>query len=140
MNASHETGAGPAAASGPDSPPDILLIEDEANIAEALRFILSREGWRVAHWAEGNGALAQIRALRPRLVVLDLMLPGCSGAEILRELRADPDAALARLPVLLLTARGIARNPPAGVELADLCLAKPFANDALRDTLRGMLG
>ncbi|CAM3127366.1 Response regulator receiver domain-containing protein [Paracoccus aminovorans] len=112
---------------------DVLLIEDEPSIAEAVRFILAREGWHCEQWPEGGGALSRIRALAPRLVILDLMLPGRSGAEILAELRADP--ALAPLPVLLLSARGVA-NLPQG---ADRVLSKPFANADLRAVVRELL-
>jgi len=113
---------------------DVLLIEDEPSIAEAVRFILSREGWRCEQWPEGNGALQRIRALAPRLVILDLMLPGRSGAEVLADLRTDHT--LKGLPVLLLSARGLA-NLPQG---ADRILVKPFANDDLRAAVRELLG
>lgn len=112
---------------------DVLLIEDEPSIAEAVRFILAREGWRCEQWPEGSGALERIRALSPRMVILDLMLPGRSGAEILAELRADPG--FATLPVLLLTARGTANLPPG----ADRILPKPFANADLRAMVRELL-
>lgn len=114
---------------------DILLIEDDANIAEALRFILSRAGWQVAHLLHGIGAVDAVRNVRPRLVVLDLMLPGRSGAEILAKLRAD--AELSATPVLMLTARGQAQEMAPG---ADAYLAKPFANDELREVVARMLG
>ncbi|QRZ15074.1 response regulator [Paracoccus methylovorus] len=113
---------------------DVLLIEDEPSIAEAVRFILSREGWQCEQWAEGSGAVQRIRALLPRLVILDVMLPGRSGAEVLAELRADPQ--LQTLPVLLLSARGMANLP----EGADRTLAKPFANADLRAIVRDLLG
>lgn len=112
---------------------DVLLIEDEPSIAEAVRFILAREGWRCEQWPEGSGALDRIRALSPRMVILDLMLPGHSGAEVLAELRADPG--FATLPVLLLTARGTANLPPG----ADRILPKPFANADLRAMVRELL-
>lgn len=112
---------------------DVLLIEDEPSIAEAVRFILTREGWRCEQWPEGSGAMQRIRTLAPRLVILDLMLPGRSGAEILAELRAD--AALSALPVLLLSARGSANLPPG----ADRILPKPFANADLRALVRELL-
>lgn len=112
---------------------DVLLIEDEPSIAEAVRFILSRDGWHCEQWPEGTGALNRIRALAPRLVVLDLMLPGRSGAEVLADLRADP--ALSRLPVLLLSAQGMANLPPG----ADRILPKPFANADLRAVVRELL-
>lgn len=113
---------------------DVLLIEDEPSIAEAVRFLLTREGWRCELWSEGTGAMQRIRDLAPRLVILDLMLPGRSGAELLGDLRADSE--LARLPVLLLTARGAANLPPG----ADRILAKPFANADLRGIVHEFLG
>lgn len=115
---------------------DILMIEDEPNIAEAVRFILSREGWQVALHADGLGGIEAIRGAKPRLVILDVMLPHRSGTEILAELRSDHDANLAATPVLMLTARG-----QASLELpqADAVLAKPFANDELRAMVRRML-
>ncbi|WP_347266043.1 response regulator [Paracoccus sp. (in: a-proteobacteria)] len=112
---------------------DVLLIEDEPSIAEAVRFILSRDGWSCEQWHEGSGALERIRALAPRLLILDVMLPGRSGGEILAELRAD--AALRGLPVLLLSASGTANLPGS----ADRVLAKPFANADLRAMVREIL-
>lgn len=115
---------------------DILMIEDEPNIAEAVRFILTRDGWKVALHPDGRGGIEAIRGTRPRLVILDVMLPHRSGTEILAELRGDADAGLAATPVLMLTARG-----QASLDLpqADAVLAKPFANDDLRMAVRRML-
>ncbi|SIT16854.1 response regulator transcription factor [Paracoccus saliphilus] len=117
--------------------PDILMIEDELNIAEAVRFILTREGWQLALHHDGEGGIEAIRDLRPRLLILDLMLPNRSGGEILSELRADRDAALAATPVLMLTARG---QTGEAMAQADAVMAKPFANDELRAQVRRMLG
>jgi DNA-binding response OmpR family regulator len=83
--------------------PHVLLIEDEPNIAEAIRFLLSRDGLRVSHAIEGAAALILIRQDRPDLVILDHMLPGMSGLEVLTALRADPDNR--SLPVMMLTAK-----------------------------------
>lgn len=116
---------------------DILMIEDEPNIAEAVRFILSRDGWRIGLHDDGAGSIEKIARHRPRLVILDLMLPNRSGAEILDDLRAAEDAALAATPVLMLTARG--QSTEAGAS-ADAVLAKPFANEELRALVRQMLG
>ncbi len=115
---------------------DILMIEDEPNIAEAVRFILSREGWQVALHGDGLGGIEAIRGTKPRLVILDVMLPHRSGTEILAELRSDHDPDLAATPVLMLTARG---QPLLAVPQADAVLAKPFANDDLRAMVRRML-
>lgn len=116
--------------------PDILMIEDEPNIAEAVRFILSRDGWHVALHDDGHDAVAVIGSARPRLLILDLMLPNRSGSEILAELRADSDQALAKMPVLMLTAQGAT---PDILGQADEVLAKPFANQDLRSLVRKML-
>ncbi|TJZ78190.1 response regulator transcription factor [Paracoccus hibiscisoli] len=115
---------------------DILMIEDEPNIAEAVRFILSREGWQVDLHADGAGGIEAIQAARPRLVILDMMLPNRSGAEILEDLRGAGDPSLASTPVLMLTARG--QVPDLGAQ-ADAVLAKPFENDDLRAMVRRML-
>ena len=115
----------------------LLLIEDEVNIAEAIRFILTRDGWEVSLHADGADAMAQLRARRPDVLILDLMLPGRSGLEILAEMRADP--ALAEIPVLMLTARGQERDRDAAARAgATRFLAKPFANADLVACLREM--
>lgn len=115
------------------------MIEDEANIAEAIRFILSRAGWRIALHPEGTEALRQIREQKPRLIILDLMLPGRSGAEILCDLRADADIGLARTPVLMLSARAQHPDSIPALDQATAVLAKPFANDDLRRMVRELL-
>lgn len=138
--------SGATAGAGPDTNGQItgqitgrhlLLIEDEANIAEAIRFILSRDGWDVRLHADGADAMAKLRAQMPDVVILDLMLPGRSGLEILAEMRADPD--LAQTPVLMLTARGQERDREAAARAgATRFLAKPFANADLVACLRDM--
>ena len=68
----------------------VLLIEDEPNIIEAIKFILSRAGWDVATHSNGVDAAEVVRARAPDILILDVMLPGRSGYDILRELRDDP--------------------------------------------------
>lgn len=117
----------------------ILLIEDEPNIAEAVRFVLTRAGWRVSLHGRGDDALAQIVALRPDAIILDMMLPGASGLEVLARLRGQ-GGDLAGLPVLMLTARGQPRDrEAAGQAGASAFLAKPFANDDLRQAVAALL-
>ncbi|MBT9245430.1 response regulator [Gemmobacter fulvus] len=104
-----------------------MLIEDEPNIAEAIRFLLHRDGWQVSVLGEGGSAEARVREARPDLVILDLMLPGRSGLEILQGLRADP--LTQGLPVMMLTAKGQGRDRAAAEQAgADLFMAKPFSN------------
>lgn len=117
----------------------VLLIEDEPNIVEAIRFILERDGWQVATHGNGSDALDVVRRTAPDVLVLDVMLPGRSGFDILRDLRAD--AGLAGLPVLMLTAKGQARDR----ELAETCgasrfMTKPFSNREVLATVRELSG
>lgn len=117
----------------------LLLVEDEPNIIEAIRFILSRDGWRVDVCSDGATALAAIAARRPDLVILDAMLPNRSGFDILHDLRADP--ATQALPVLMLTARGQRKDR----ELAERYgvsrfMTKPFANSEILASVRELAG
>uniref|UniRef100_UPI00200A6679 response regulator n=1 Tax=Escherichia coli TaxID=562 RepID=UPI00200A6679 len=69
---------------------DILVVEDEDNIATALDFLLSRDGHKHRRMATGAGAVEETRANRPDLVLLDVMLPDVSGYQIVQDVRADP--------------------------------------------------
>ena len=118
--------------------PFVVLVEDEPNISEALRFILQREGWEVRVHANGTGAAEVMAARVPDVVILDLMLPGCSGFEVLARMRANQ--ALARVPVLMLSARGQARDREAAERAgADMFVAKPFANADILAAVRRLL-
>lgn len=116
----------------------VLLIEDEQNIIEAIRFLLSREGWRVDTHNNGTDAVDVVRELNPDLVVLDVMLPGRSGFDILEDLRAQDETA--DLPVLMLTARGQSRDremaEKAGVSRF---MTKPFSNAEVLTAVRDLL-
>lgn len=115
-----------------------LLVEDEANILEAVRFLLVRRGWEV--FAHGNGANAvdEIARRMPDVIVLDVMLPGRSGLEILSDMRAKP--ALSAIPVLMLTAKGQDRDRDTALSLgANAYLTKPFANDELVSTIEDLV-
>lgn len=117
----------------------VLVIEDEPNISEAIRFILRRDGWNVGTHDSGDGALARILADAPDLVILDVMLPGQSGLDILQSLRANPMHD--KLPVILLTARGQAATREMAQESgASLFMAKPFSNADLLAAVRQLVG
>ena len=117
----------------------VLLVEDEPNIVEAMGFILSRDGWAVSTHANGETAMEEIRRVAPDVLVLDVMLPGRSGFDILRELRAD--SGLTALPVLMLTARGQEKDRALAVELgATRFMTKPFSNIELRDVVNTIAG
>jgi DNA-binding response OmpR family regulator len=117
----------------------VLLIEDEPNIIEALSFILTRDGWTVHTHSDGATATERVRTGRPEVVVLDAMLPGRSGFDILRDLRADPGTA--GIPVLMLTARGQERDRDMALRLgATHFMTKPFANAEVVAEVRRLAG
>lgn len=116
----------------------ILVIEDEDNIAVALDYLLTREGYEQSRIATGAGAVEAIRAQKPDLVLLDVMLPEVSGYEICQNVRMDP--ALASVKILMMTARGSAMERRKGLAMgADGFISKPFELKALRSELRRIL-
>lgn len=116
----------------------ILVVEDEEHLAEGLRFNLEAEGYAVDVAADGPSAVEALAAPDRDLdlVILDLMLPGLSGFEVLRRARAVGNF----VPVLVLTAKGDAEDRVRGLEEgADDYLAKPFRLDELLARARGLL-
>ena len=112
-----------------------MLVEDEVNIFEAISFILSRDGWEVRGHGNGATALEEIARSQPDVLVLDVMLPGRSGLDILRDLRGRPETA--DLPVLMLTAKGQSKDRDLALALgANGYLTKPFSNAEMVATLR----
>ncbi|WP_458790117.1 response regulator transcription factor [Yoonia sp. MH D7] len=117
----------------------VLLIEDEPNIIEAISFILSRDGFTVHTHEDGETAMTKVLACPPDLVILDVMLPGRSGFDILRDLRATP--VTAHIPVMMLTARGQAKDRELAQRLgASHFMTKPFSNAEVRDHVRALIG
>lgn len=117
---------------------EILVIEDEDNIAVALDFLLTRDGHRHSRMATGAGALARIRDTHPDLVLLDVMLPDVSGYQIVQDVRADPS--LRGVRVLMMTARGSVVERRKGLALgADGFIAKPFELGELRAEMARLL-
>lgn len=116
----------------------VLLVEDEPNIVEAIRFILSRDGWTVSTQSDGLAALSDMARVKPDVVILDVMLPGRTGFEILQDMRADP--LMQGLPVLMLTARGQARDREQAARYGvSSFLAKPFSNAEMVEALRALV-
>lgn len=113
----------------------VLIVEDEPNIVEAVRFILSRDGWAVDTHADGASALDAVARRRPDLIILDVMLPNRSGYDILVDLRAD--AATKDIPVLMLTARGQTKDRDLALRIgANQFMTKPFSNAELLEAVR----
>lgn len=115
----------------------VLLIEDEPNIIEAVRFILSRDGWHVDTHSDGATAMAAVTHRIPDVVILDAMLPNRSGFEILRDLRGHEDTQ--NIPVLMLTARGQTKDRERAEEagVSDY-MTKPFSNADVLERVRAL--
>lgn len=119
----------------PNPTPQLLLVEDDETIAEPLRFGLEREGFRVLRAVTGNEGLELARVHRPDLLLLDVMLPGLDGFQVVRTLRAESS-----VPILMLTARGQELDRVMGLELgADDYLVKPFSFRELVARVRALL-
>jgi two-component system alkaline phosphatase synthesis response regulator PhoP len=116
----------------------VMVIEDEKEIRELIRYNLERAGYRVQAIADGDEGLRRLFASRPDAVVLDLMLPGLSGLEVLREVREEPSTR--DLPVVVLTARSAEMDKLLGFEHgADDYLTKPFSPRELVARLKALL-
>ncbi|MEL7465428.1 MAG: response regulator [Pseudomonadota bacterium] len=113
----------------------VLIVEDEPHIVESLRFILSRAGFDVTAVEDAESGMASLASERPDVMVLDAMLPGASGFEMLRAIRSTP--AISHLPVLMLTAKGQRRDREVAEDIgADMFMTKPFANAEVVDAVR----
>ena len=116
----------------------ILVVDDEEDILELVRFNLSREGYDVLTAASGEAAVDAARAHLPHLIVLDLMLPGIDGLEVARILKNQPETA--GIPIVMLTAKGEEPDVVAGLELgADDYVVKPFSPRILLARIRAVL-
>ena len=116
----------------------ILVVEDEEDILELLRYNLTKEGYRVTGVATGEEGLRAAKSLLPDLLLLDLMLPGVDGLEVCRLLKQDPKTQ--RLPIVMVTAKGEEADIVTGLELgADDYLAKPFSPRVLLARVRAVL-
>jgi two-component system, OmpR family, alkaline phosphatase synthesis response regulator PhoP len=116
----------------------ILVVEDEKDLRDLLRYNLEQEGFAVLEAEEGELALALVRRERPALVVLDLMLPGMSGLDICRTLRQDEETE--RVPILILTAKATEADRVVGLEMgADDYVTKPFSPRELLARVRALL-
>jgi DNA-binding response OmpR family regulator len=113
----------------------ILLVDDDPGVRDVVAFTLRREGFEVDEERDGPTALEAGRNRRYALVILDVMLPGLSGTEICRALRAESD-----VPILMLTARDAERDRVLGLELgADDYVTKPFSSAELLSRVRAIL-
>jgi DNA-binding response OmpR family regulator len=117
---------------------DILVAEDDRDIAELIAHYFSRAGWRARLTETGDDALASVRRTPVDLVILDVMLPGLSGLEVCRALRADKTTAA--IPIIMVTARAEESDRIIGLEIgADDYIAKPFSPNELVARVRALM-
>ena len=115
----------------------VQLVEDEPNIVATLTYLLERAGFEVSTKTDGEAALNAALADPPAVMILDVALPGLSGLEVLRRLRADQRGR--HVPTIMLTARGRTADRESALSVgADLYLTKPFSNAELVAAVRRM--
>jgi two-component system OmpR family response regulator len=117
-------------------PPRVLVVDDEASLAEVLASVLQREGWVARAVYDGAQAVREAREFKPDAVVLDMMLPDLDGLEVLSRIRAIDPAVL----VLFLTARDSVEDRVAGITAGgDDYVTKPFSLEEVLARVRGLL-
>jgi len=116
----------------------ILVVDDEEDLLELVRYNLAKEGFRVQGVASGEEALKAVRRQPPDLIVLDWMLPAVDGLEVCRRLKSDPKTR--DIPVVMLTAKGEESDMVKGLERgADDYIAKPFSPRVLAARVKALL-
>jgi phosphate regulon transcriptional regulator PhoB len=116
----------------------ILIVEDEEDIQELVRYNLAKEGFEPTGVVSGEEAIVKARAALPDLILLDLMLPGVDGLEVCRQLKKDPKTS--PIPIIMLTAKGEDADIVSGLELgADDYVTKPFSPRVLVSRIRAVL-
>lgn len=123
---------------GPGLMITVLLAEDDADIRDLAAFKLREAGYEVRVFEDGLSALASARDSQPDLALLDIMMPGMSGLDVCRELRADP--ATSEVPIILLTARAQEADIESGFAVgADDYIVKPFSPRELASRVHAVL-
>jgi two-component system phosphate regulon response regulator PhoB len=117
---------------------NILIVDDEEDVLELVRYNLDKNGYRIVTAATGEDALTKARAKLPDLVILDLMLPGIDGLEVCKKLKSD--AKTQNIPIIMLTAKSEEVDIVTGLELgADDYITKPFSPKVLVARVRRVL-
>ena len=116
----------------------VLVVDDEPFICRSLSFVLRRESYEVFEARDGEEAMALIRAERPDLIFLDVMMPKKNGFDVTREVKSDPD--LSSIKIILLTAKGQDSDRATGKQAgADEYMTKPFSPTKLLERARFLL-
>lgn len=115
----------------------ILIVEDEPNIVESLSYILGRADFEVDVVANGNDVLERLRRTDFSAMILDVMMPGMNGFDVLRAVRSD--RSLSALPVIVLTAKGQSRDRQTATDIgASAFITKPFSNAEIVERVRDL--
>ena len=115
----------------------IVLVDDEPNNRDTLAFLLDAEGFLVDTAVDGSEGLETIRAIKPKVVLLDVMMPRMDGYEVCQEIRADRE--LANIFIIVITANGMKLNERPALEVgADLYMRKPLDEDVLVQVIRAV--
>lgn len=118
-----------------DTKPMILLVDDDSNISHLVQLYLEKEGYNVQTAARGDEALAAFRRFPPNLMILDVMLPGMDGWQVLRTIRQSSS-----IPIIMLTAKDETFDKVLGLELgADDYMTKPFEPKELVARVKAVL-
>lgn len=116
----------------------ILVVDDEVNILELIRYNLEKDGYTVLTASDGNDALEMARREKPDLILLDVMLPGVDGLSICRLLRQNEETR--KIPIIMISARGEELDKVLGLEIgADDYVTKPFSNRELLARIKARL-
>jgi two-component system, OmpR family, alkaline phosphatase synthesis response regulator PhoP len=117
---------------------NILIIDDEKDLIELVRYNLEKEGYRVTSACDGESGLTAAMQTLPDLIIIDLMLPGIDGLEVCRRLRSE--SRTAQIPMLMLTAKSAEADRIVGLELgADDYVTKPFSPRELAARIKAIL-
>jgi len=117
----------------------ILVVDDEPNVVRSLTFVLEKEGYDVSSAANGEEAMAKIQEIRPRLVLLDVMMPKKNGYEVCKEVKDN--SSLSDTHIIMLTAKGQEADREKGFGAgADEFMTKPFSLMAVVDRVKKLLG
>jgi DNA-binding response OmpR family regulator len=123
-----------------DTPKKIVCIEDEPEMIDLVKLILSRYGFEVIGAGGGRSGLEAIRKHKPDLVLLDLMMPDMDGWEVYQQMKADSE--MKEIPVVVVTAKAQSIDKVLGLHIAkvDDYITKPFGPDDLRNSIERVLG
>ena len=123
-----------------DTPKKIICIEDEPEMIDLVKLILSRYGYEVIGASGGRSGLEAIRKHKPDLVLLDLMMPDMDGWEVYQQMKADSE--MKEIPVVVVTAKAQSIDKVLGLHIAkvDDYVTKPFGPDDLRNSIERVLG